>query len=92
MDLPKTSKSARVKFLSANPKKWSSTIKKFVGKLLTNFLSVFDHFVELALKRLILTEDNSWKLNLHENNFVKILIHINNKFLLKFLPRFNQTI
>ena len=37
--------------LSANPTKWSNTLnKQFVGNLPTNFLSVFDHFVGLALK------------------------------------------
>ena len=36
--------------LSANPSKWSNTLKQFVGKLPTNCLSVFDHFVKLALK------------------------------------------
>ena len=35
--------------LSANPTKWSNTLKQFVGNLPTNCLSVFDHFVELAL-------------------------------------------
>ena len=38
--------------LSANPRKWSNTLKQFVGKLSTNCLSVFDHFVKLALKGL----------------------------------------
>ena len=38
--------------LSANPTKWSNTLKQFVGKLPTNSLSVFDHFVILALKGL----------------------------------------
>ena len=38
---------------SANPTKWSNTVKQFVGKLVTNCLSVFDHFVGLALKGLI---------------------------------------
>ena len=37
--------------LSANPTKWSNTLKQF-GTLPTNCLSVFDHFVELALKGL----------------------------------------
>ena len=31
--------------LSANPTKWSSTIKQFVVKLPTSCLSVFDQFV-----------------------------------------------
>ena len=34
--------------LSANPTKWSNTLKQFVG-----LLSVFDHFVGLALKGLM---------------------------------------
>ena len=38
--------------LSANPTKWSNTLKKFFGKLPTNYLSVFDHFAWLALKGL----------------------------------------
>ena len=38
--------------LSVNPTKWSNTLKQFVGKLPTNCLSVFDHFVGLALKGL----------------------------------------
>ena len=36
--------------LNANYTKWSNTLKQFVGKLSTNCLSVFDHFVKLALK------------------------------------------
>ena len=36
--------------LSLNPTKWSNTLKQFVGKFPTNCLSVFDHFVGLALK------------------------------------------
>ena len=42
--------------LSANPTKWSNALKQFVGNLPTNCLSVFDHFVKLTLKRLILTK------------------------------------
>ena len=38
--------------LSANPTKWSNTLKQFVGKLPTNCLSVFDHFVGFALRGL----------------------------------------
>ena len=51
--------------LSANSTKWSSTLKKFVGKLLMNCLSVFDHFVKLALKGLI------WNLISHPDIFEK---------------------
>ena len=39
--------------LRANPTKWSNTLKQFVDNLPTNCLSVFDHFVGLALKGLI---------------------------------------
>ena len=39
--------------LSANFTKWSNTLKQFVGNLPTNCLSVFGHFVGLALKGLI---------------------------------------
>ena len=38
--------------LNANYTNWSNTLKQFVGKLSTNCLSVFDHFVKLALKGL----------------------------------------
>ena len=38
--------------LSANPTKSSNTLKQFVGNLPTDCLSVFDHFVGLALKGL----------------------------------------
>ena len=41
-----------IKPLSANPTKWSNTLKQFVGNLPTNCLSVFDHFVIWALKGL----------------------------------------
>ena len=36
--------------LSANLTKWSNTLKQFVGNFPTNCLSVFDHFVRLALR------------------------------------------
>ena len=38
--------------LTANPAKWSNTLKQFFGNLSTNRLSMFDHFVKLALKGL----------------------------------------
>ena len=43
---------SQVNPLSANPTKWPNTLKQFVGKLPTNCLSVFGHFVNLALKGL----------------------------------------
>ena len=36
--------------LSANFTKWSNTLKRFVGNLPANCLSVFDHYVGPALK------------------------------------------
>ena len=39
---------------SANPTRWLNTLRQFVGKWPTNCLSVFDHFVGLALKGLTL--------------------------------------
>ena len=38
--------------LSANPTKWSNTLKQFVGNWPASCLSVFDQFVGLALKEL----------------------------------------
>ena len=38
--------------LSTNLTKWSNTLKQFFGNLTTNCLSVFDHFMGLALKGL----------------------------------------
>ena len=38
--------------LSANLEKWSNTLKQIVGNLPTICLSVFDHFMNLALKGL----------------------------------------
>ena len=37
---------------SANPTKWSNTLKQFVGKLATDCLRVFHYFVKLDLKEL----------------------------------------
>ena len=36
--------------LSTNRTKWSNTLKQFVGNILTNCLSMFDHSVRLVLK------------------------------------------
>ena len=58
--------SAYLNPLSANPIKWLNTLKQFVGRLLTNCLSVFGHFVNLALKglrRLILHRFHSFLKN-----------------------------
>ena len=45
--------------LNTKPTKWSNTLKQFVGNLTTNCLSVFDHFVKLALKELMGLIDSS---------------------------------
>ena len=42
----------RLNSLSANPKKWSNTLKQLVGNLPTNCLNVFDHFWGLTLNGL----------------------------------------
>ena len=42
----------RINPLSANPTKGPNTLKQFVGRLTTNSLSVFDHFVKFGLKGL----------------------------------------
>ena len=57
--------------LSANPTKWSNTLKQCVGNLPTNCLSVFDHFMNLALKGLKYLWQNS--------NTIKYC-HAKNKF------------
>ena len=46
--------------LSANPTKWSNTLKQFVDKLPMNCLSMFDHFVKLVLKGLSLPLKLRW--------------------------------
>ena len=51
--------------------KWSNTLKQFVGKFPTNCLSVFDHFVGLALKRLNSYLANWW---CHQN-FITHWVH-----------------
>ena len=58
--------------LSANITKWSNTLKQFVAKLLTNCLSVFDHFVRLAFKGLSKTPERFKKAEL------QLYISINN--------------
>ena len=45
-----------INLLSANLKKLPNTFKQFVDNLPTNCLSVFDHFVKLALKELTLKD------------------------------------
>ena len=51
--IPKENSYEDLNPLSANPTKWSNTLKQFAGNLLTNCFSVFDNFVKLLLKGLI---------------------------------------
>ena len=39
-----------INHLNTNPTEWSNTLKRFVGKLPMNCLSVFDRFVGWRLK------------------------------------------
>ena len=64
--------------LSANPTKWSNTLKHFIGKLPTNCLCVFDHFVGLALKGLRMFLGSHWYF-LHKEKLVQ---QYSNRFLL----------
>ena len=43
--------------LNAKFTKWSNTLKHFFNQLPENFLSVFDHFVGLVLKGLIVAHN-----------------------------------
>ena len=56
--------------LMANITKWSNTLKQFVGKLATNCLSVFDHFVGLALKGLnnVTSMLKLWHMTISQNS------------------------
>ena len=44
--------------LGANPRKWPDTLKQFVGKLPTNCLSVFGHFVGIKKLKHYFTCEN----------------------------------
>ena len=50
--------------LSANPRKWSKTLKQFVDNLSTNCLSMFDHFLGLGLKEVNPCQKNIRQCNL----------------------------
>ena len=56
--------------LSAKFIKWSNTLKQIVGKLPTICLSVFDHFMNLALKGLTLLTGKNYRSN-STQEFVK---------------------
>ena len=82
--------------LNANPAKWSNTLKQFVGNLPTNCLSVFEHFVKLALNRLTLR--TKWLMNniFTKKCFFLTLVSLMEKFehyllLMAFKRCFNYT-
>ena len=75
--------------LSANFTKWSNTLKQFFGKLPTNCLSVFDHFLKLGLKRLKHIKQkslpnknnsiNNWNSTLWNRSILVVIIQLNLK-------------
>ena len=76
-------KEMRLNALSPNPTKWSNALKQFVSKLLKNCLSVFDHFLGLALKGFALSLVNHFTKTIdhdHEatylRNFSLVLLDI----------------
>ena len=60
--------------LSAKFIKWPNTLKQFVGKLPTNCLSVFDHIVGLALKRLKTCRVNTARFFKSDSHLSKSLV------------------
>ena len=73
--------------LNAKITKWSNTLKQFISKLPTNFLSVFDHFVGLAFKGLrnaFITKMKTAKIHL-TSLFHHYMLHICNGLVVKVL-------
>ena len=65
--------------LNANPIKWPNTLKQFVGKLPTNCLSVFGHFVNLALKGLVM---GIWEsTNMSVSFYIKVTVFYSSKII-----------
>ena len=56
--------------LSVNLTKWSNSLKQFFCSLLTNCLSVFDHFVGLTLERLI---DFAFMASFYKINYIRCI-------------------
>ena len=69
----------KVNPLSANPEKWSNTLKQIVGNLPTICLSVFDHFMNLALKGLRdgRQRPRTWGSTLYEIREIREIISTN---------------
>ena len=57
----------RLNPLSANPEKWSNTLKQIVGNLPTICVSVFGHFMNLALKGLITAKQKAPRVKVTRN-------------------------
>ena len=82
---------------SANLTKWSNKLKQFVGKLPTNCLSLFEHFVGLALKglRIIGTRRlNTYQLyncltELNKRSYLELYWKTTSKILLK-MSKYNS--
>ena len=71
--------------LSANPTKWSNTLKQFVDNLPTNCLSWLDHFVGLALKGL--RSDNNFCLSLA---YIIARLYIRSQIKTGFINKWNE--
>ena len=71
--------------LSANPTKWSNTLKQFVHNLPTNCLSWLDHFVGLALKGL--RSDNNFCLSLA---YIIARLYIRSQIKTGFINKWNE--
>ena len=83
--------------LSANFTKWSNILKQFVGKLPTNCLSVFDHFVGLALKGLRYSEviisqalfpNRKWYVSVWPH--LQLHVYVNFRYIYEFQPNSNK--
>ena len=72
--------------LSANPTKWSNTLKQFVGNSPTNCLSVFDHFVKLALKGQVFICEN-FNTGLSDRSSLSYPLLVSLEWLLKILMK-----
>ena len=66
--------------LSAKLIKWPNTVKQFVGNLMTNFLSVFGHFLGLVLKGLSFWFKKIFGFLIAENCCSQNFYHAKNKF------------
>ena len=71
----------KIKALGANSTKWSNTLKQFVGSLPRNWLSVFGHFVGLALQGLNLYTDKFHCSHISRFVFLFAWYHWKNKFI-----------